>query len=47
MLVAAYPILLCVITMRTERVPAGVLRPGTPIPLRADGQTPPRQDTPS
>jgi hypothetical protein len=43
MLVAAYPILLCVITMRSERVPAGVLRAGTPVALGPDGQSPPQQ----
>ena len=38
MLIAALPILLCVITMRTERVPAHVLKPGIPVPLGADGR---------
>ncbi len=46
MIIAALPILLCVLTLRTERVPATVLRPGTPLALGPDGQSPPqRKDT--
>lgn len=43
MLLALGPILLSVLALRTERLPAGVLRPGRPTPVGPDGQTPPQR----
>jgi hypothetical protein len=43
MIIAALPILLCVLTLRTERLPANVLRPGVPVPIGRDGATTPQR----